>query len=368
MTDVIFKELSSNNNKLIAIAELNAPKSLNALNLSMIKLLTKKLSSWQQDDNIAMVILQGAGEKAFCAGGDVVSLYHYLHELDTPIDDDVITSGFANEFFSEEYVLDQLIHNFNKPIMIWGDGYIMGGGIGLFAGASHRVTTERTLMAMPEVSIGLFPDVGSSWFLNKTPEDLGLFLGITGAVFNAVDANYLGLSDYIIDSSSKNGVFDHLLTVDWQDNDRNHSLLKQALTEFSNRFEHHLPNEVKNNEVAIAKLLAFDNIADIHTAISNVQTDNNWLNKAKNKLLAGSPLSACIIYRQLQTTKTLSLSECFTSELNLILRCCQYTEAREGIRALLVDKDKNPNWAFSNISDVDHKLVDWFFSAINEKI
>ncbi|TWX54669.1 enoyl-CoA hydratase/isomerase family protein [Colwellia hornerae] len=368
MTDVIFKELSCKNNKRIAIAELNAPKSLNALNLSMIRLLTKKLTSWQQDDNIAVVILQGAGEKAFCAGGDVVSLYRYLHELNTPIDDDVITSGFANEFFSEEYVLDQLIHNFSKPIMIWGDGYIMGGGIGLFAGASHRITTERTLMAMPEVSIGLYPDVGSSWFLNKTPEDLGLFLGITGAVFNAADANYLGLSDYTIDSSSKNGVFDHLLIVNWQDNDQNHCLLDQALKDFSKRFEHTLPAEVKNNKAAIAKLLAFDNIVDIHTAILNVQTDNKWLNKAKNKLLSGSPLSACIIYRQLQTTKALSLSECFTSELNLILRCCQYTEACEGIRALLVDKDKSPNWSFSNISDVDHKLVDWFFSPIDKKI
>ena len=365
MSDVIFTELSSTNNKKIAIAELNAPKSLNALNLSMIKLLTQQLTSWQQDDNIAVVILQGGGEKAFCAGGDVVSLYHYLNELARPIDDDVITSGFAHDFFGQEYVLDQLIHNFSKPIMIWGDGYVMGGGVGLFAGASHRITTERTLMAMPEVSIGLYPDVGSTWFLNKTPGELGLFLGITGAVFNAADAKYIGLSDYTINSSSKKSVYDCLLAVDWQDNGKNYQLLDQTLLPFSNDFEHHLYSELKANEVGIEKLLDFDNIVDIHTAILNVQTDNKWLTQAKNKLRAGSPLSACIIYRQLQTTKTLSLSECFTSELNLVLRCCQYVETCEGVRALLVDKDKKPNWSFTNISDVDNKLIDWFFSPIH---
>jgi enoyl-CoA hydratase/carnithine racemase len=365
MSDVIFTELSSINNKKIAIAELNAPKSLNALNLSMIKLLTQQLTSWQQDDSIAVVVLQGAGEKAFCAGGDVVSLYHYLNELVTPIDDQVIKTGFAHDFFGQEYVLDQLIHNFSKPIMIWGDGYVMGGGVGLFAGASHRITTERTLMAMPEVTIGLYPDVGSSWFLNKAPSELGLFLGITGAVFNAADAKYIGLSDYTIDSLSKKDIFDYLLTVDWQDNNKNYQLLDKTLLGFSNEFEHHLHSELKANEVGIAKLLAFDNIVDIHTAILNVKTENKWLTQAKNKLQAGSPLSACIIYRQLQTTKALSLSECFASELNLILRCCQYSEACEGVRALLVDKDKNPNWSFSNISDVDSKLIDWFFSPIN---
>ncbi|MFT5813381.1 MAG: enoyl-CoA hydratase/carnithine racemase, partial [Psychroserpens sp.] len=314
MSGVIFTELSSKNNKKIAIAELNAPKSLNALNLSMIKLLIQQLSSWQQDDSIAVVILQGAGDKAFCAGGDVVSLYHYLNELATPIDDQVIKTGFAHDFFGQEYVLDQLIHNFSKPIMIWGDGYVIGGGVGLFAGASHRITTERTLMAMPEITIGLYPDVGSSWFLNKAPGELGLFLGITGAVFNAADAKYIGLSDYTIDSLSKKDIFDHLLTVDWQDNNKNYQLLDQTLLGFSNDFKHHLHSELKANEAGIAKLLAFDNIVDIHTAILNVKTENKWLTQAKNKLQTGSAISACITYRQLKTTKTLSLNECFASE------------------------------------------------------
>ncbi len=364
MSEVIFKELSSKNNKKIGIAELNAPKSLNALNLSMIKLLIRQLTCWEQDDSIALVVMQSISEKAFCAGGDVVSLYHYLNDLPALIDDHIIKTGFAHEFFSQEYRLDQLIHKFKKPIMVWGDGYIMGGGIGLFAGASHRVTTERTLMAMPEVSIGLYPDVGASWFLNKMPDDMGLFLGITGAFFNAEDAKYIGLTHYIIDSSTKNLIYKSLQEIEWQKNDSNYELLDRLLLKFSNNFTHYLHSELRANKADIAKLLAFDNIVDIHTAILSLKTENKWLAQAKNKLMAGSPLSACIIYQQLQVTKGLSLSECFASELNLTLRCCQYSETCEGVRALLVDKDKNPHWAFSHVSDVQQKLLDWFFSPV----
>ena len=229
MSPVIFSEIKTKTEKRIALAELNAPQSLNALNMSMFELLHKQLLEWQSNDEIAMVILQGSGDKAFCAGGDVVSLYHALkierenitdsqsstvqETAETIIDDQTIINSFGYDFFALEYQVDQLIHEFTKPILVWGDGYIMGGGIGLFAGASHKVVTEKTLLAMPEVTIGLYPDVGASWFLNKVSNNTGLFLGITGAIFNAVDALNIGLANVAIKSSVKSEVISSLSNV-----------------------------------------------------------------------------------------------------------------------------------------------------------
>ncbi|ARD42866.1 enoyl-CoA hydratase/isomerase family protein [Colwellia sp. PAMC 21821] len=383
MSPVIFSEIKTKNNKRIAIAELNAPKSLNALNMSMFVLLHKQLIAWQNNDEIAMVIIQGAGDKAFCAGGDVVSLYHALKtQRDNSasiesnnltqtsasiINDETIMASFGHEFFSLEYQVDQLIHEFTKPILVWGDGYIMGGGIGLFAGASHKVVTEKTLLAMPEITIGLYPDVGASWFLNKMPNNIGLFLGMTGAIFNAADALNIGLATIGINSNLKNDVIAGLSDIDWQSNNENYDLLDQALSQFVQQSEQAfklMPSNVVEHQALITQLTDFDNAADIYQAILALETDNDWLQRAQAKLRKGSPLSAMIIYQQLLLSKDLSLADCFASELNLSLRCCQYPELSEGVRALLVDKDKTPRWAYENINDIPAELLTWFFTPV----
>ena len=371
MSVVLFKELVTNNDKKIAIAELNSPKSLNALSLEMMTLLITQLTLWQDDDDVVLVILQGAGDKAFCAGGDVVSLYHALTEQRKTVqpneefvvlDETTIRDNLAYEFFTKEYYLDQFIHEYSKPIMVWGDGYVIGGGIGLFSGASHRVVTEKTLLAMPEITIGLYPDVGASWFLNKAPSNIGLFLGLTGAIFNAADAKYIGLADVLVNSTDQQAIIDRLITVQWQDNEKNPVLLSEVLTEFSANSETGLASNVKSNEVLISRLTAYDNCADIYHAIINEEFDDKWLQSAQKKLKNGSPLSAALIYQQLTSSKDFTLAECFASELNLSLRCCQYPEFSEGVRALLVDKDKTPNWRYENINNVPEETVDWFFT------
>ncbi len=374
MSSVIFNELNTRNNKKIAIAELNAPQSLNALNLSMIELLLKQLYSWQNDDDVAMVIIQGAGDKAFCAGGDVVSLFHALQSertegetiQDSPavINDHVIINSLANEFFSKEYQLDQLIHHYPKPIMVWGNGYIIGGGLGLFAGASHRVATEKSLLAMPEITIGLYPDVGASWFLNRAPSNIGLFLGMTGAMFNASDAKYIGLADVIVNSADHQAILARLLTTPWRTNIEDSALLSQVLTDFSGDFDIEIESKVQQNEALIATLTNFENGVDVYNAILNQEFDDKWLQTAQKKLKDGSPLSALLIFRQLALSKHLSLAACFASELNLSLRCCQFPEFSEGVRALLVDKDKSPNWHYDNIGEIPENTLDWFFSPL----
>lgn len=385
MSPVIFSEIETKTNKRIALAELNAPQSLNALNMSMFELLHKQLLEWQSNDEIAMVILQGAGNKAFCAGGDVVSLYHALKTerenstdnqsstvqeiAKTIINDQTIINSFGYDFFALEYQVDQLIHEFTKPILVWGDGYIMGGGIGLFAGASHKVVTEKTLLAMPEVTIGLYPDVGASWFLNKVSNNTGLFLGMTGAIFNAVDALNIGLANVAIKSSVKSDVISSLSNVQWQTNNENYELLDKALNKFVQQSEQafaSITSNVVEHQAIIKQLTNFDNGADIYQAILALDTESDWLQRAQAKLKKGSPLSALIIYQQLLLSKDLTLEQCFASELNLSLRCCQYPEFSEGVRALLVDKDKSPSWQYENINDIPAERLAWFFTPVEK--
>lgn len=166
MTDVVlFRELESVSDKKIGIATLNAEASLNALSLEMVRLLKAQLLDWQTRNDIALVLLEGSGEKAFCAGGDVVKLYQATIDAKKAAEKDGNASRLAPDvqtFFQEEYELDYLIHTYQKPFMVWGHGIVMGGGLGLFAGASHRIVTEKSRIAMPEITIGLYPDVGLS--------------------------------------------------------------------------------------------------------------------------------------------------------------------------------------------------------------
>ena len=361
---VNFRETAASNGKIIAIAELNAPKSLNAISLPMVNQLYHQLNVWKDDSEIALVVIEGTGDKAFCAGGDVVSLYHDLKSREFPISDIDIEQTLAYEFFNQEYQLDQLIHNYPKPILAWANGYVMGGGIGLVAGASHKVTTENTTFAMPEVTIGLYPDVGASYFLNQMPDQIGLFLGITGATFNASDASKLGLSDHFIEHSKKASLMSELKKIDWGNNPEiNEQLLSNFLDEQSKSSNVKLPTSlIEEHKAEIASCFESTNINDIVDSILAMETDSSWFNKVKDKLSAGSPLSVAITHRLLNENKGLSLAECFEVEGRLSKRCSQFTEFNEGVRALLVDKDRTPNWTYKSLNQIDPKRLDWFFS------
>src|SRR5690606_3190798 len=198
---VLFEERAAGGGKRIAFAQLNAEKSLNALNQTMIDLLRPRLAAWAEDPAIACVVLSGSGDKAFCAGGDIIGLYRAMREHPGG------PNPLVERFFETEYRLDYQIHTYPKPILCWGHGIVMGGGLGLMAGASHRVATERSRIAMPELGIGFFRDVGASWFLNRMPGRLGLYLGLTGSTLNATDALYAGLADYFVPAAQRDAVF-----------------------------------------------------------------------------------------------------------------------------------------------------------------
>ncbi|WP_448550113.1 enoyl-CoA hydratase/isomerase family protein [Thalassotalea fusca] len=361
MSDVVlFDKLMCGNGKQIGVATLNSEKSLNALSGQMIELLYPQLLEWQQDSNVALVILQGAGEKAFCAGGDIVNLYKAMSAYPNEYSPEV------EKYFTEEYRLDYLIHTYNKPLLVWGNGIVMGGGLGMMVGASHRVVTETSRIAMPEISIGLYPDVGGTWFLNRMPNNCGLFLGLTGASINAADAKYTKMADYFVENSMKQLLVDKLLDVNWGDtNALNHEKLSMAIKEQEVLSIAKMPHSnVKGHQAMIDNVVEADDLSATVDNILSVEVDDKWFNRAQASLKNGSAVSAQIVFKQLHSTKAMTLADCFRLELGLSVKCGQYGEFVEGIRALLIDKDNQPKWKYSNVNDVPEKEIDWFFESL----
>ncbi|MBN8444536.1 MAG: enoyl-CoA hydratase/isomerase family protein [Gammaproteobacteria bacterium] len=356
---VLFDTLQAENGKLIGVATLNSEKSLNALSLAMVELLLPQLQVWKDDPQIAMVLLQGAGDKAFCAGGDIRDLYHSMKQQPGEF------QPYVQDFFSKEYHLDYLIHTFEKPVLVWGNGIVMGGGLGLMAGASHRVVTVTSRIAMPEMAIGLYPDVGGSWFLNRMPAGCGLFLGLTGASINAADAKFIDLADHFIPHDKKSAVLAGLQQVRWGNTVAlNHQKLSDLLLQLEQQSLNQQPSsQVRAHQHSIAGLAALGSLPATMDAILAMPGDDVWLNKAKTSLQYGSPITAHIVYRLLQLGQSKILADSFRLELGLSVQCGKLGEFTEGVRALLIDKDQQPKWLYSDVASVPVHVIDQLFSS-----
>lgn len=362
---VLFSELPLNNGQKIGVATLNAPRALNALSLEMIDQLLAKFETWASDQQIAAVWLEGMGDKAFCAGGDIVALYRSMTEY-TGGTDPAKENPYAESFFTTEYKLDYLIHTYPKPLIVWGNGIVMGGGMGLFAGAAFRVVTETSRLAMPEITIGLYPDVGGSWFLNRMPGRCGLFLGLTGANFNATDAIFVGLADRFITHDQRNKVLAALEEAPWRED--HFRTVSQVLREFEEKSKTAKPTSfIVANFVEIQDLTDADSDLERVKKIMAYEGEDKWLKRAASSLAAGSPTAMLLIQEQLRRTRYASLREVFQQELNLSVQACLKGEFAEGIRALLIDKDKNPRWTYPNVDAVEKQWIDSFFEPLWEE-
>ncbi|MCX5591723.1 enoyl-CoA hydratase/isomerase family protein [Alcaligenes endophyticus] len=344
----------------LGVARLNRPDSLNSLNLEMCSALYQQLLQWQDDDSIAMVLLEASGERAFCAGGDLHGLYAGMQAN---------TSGqawdnhYAREFFDVEYRLDYLLHRYAKPVLGWGSGIVMGGGVGLFMACSHRVCSDTTRWAMPEISIGLFPDVGGTWMLSHLPAGMGYFLALTGAQLGASDCLHLGLANYYVEQQQYAQLQAALLQQNWtacaQDNA---ALLDALLAQFTPQS---LPTgPLQQHYQAISAAFAglnFDRMCAQITAWA--QSDDAWLARAAKTFQAGAPGSARLSYSLLRQARYLSLAEVFRLEYIVSLQCGVQGDFQEGIRALLIDKDKQPKWQPATLSDATDEWVKRFFVA-----
>ncbi|MDE2421052.1 MAG: enoyl-CoA hydratase/isomerase family protein [Gammaproteobacteria bacterium] len=361
---VLFGTLTADNGRRIGMITLNAEKTLNALSLDMIDLITEQLEAWATDEDLAIVILQAAGDKAFCAGGDLQNLYQsMLIHHDSPEKDDIRANPYARDFFDREYRLDYFIHTYPKPILCWGHGIVMGGGIGLMAGASHRVVTEKSRLAMPEIAIGLFPDVGGSYFLNRMPGKLGLFLALTGAMINTADAKFAQLADYAIAQVDKSKVLDELLRQPWgTTHDENSQLLDIVLRRSEIKLEV-VQGPLQVHFEAINELCNKNDLTQVVQAIITLDPEEAWLKKAVAALKAGSPSSAHLANLLLNQTVNLPLADVFRLEYIAALHCAARPDFAEGIRALLIDKDLKPEWQPATHAKITPKWVNGFIES-----
>ncbi len=302
----------------VATVTLNRPAALNALSYGMLQGLAAWLDAWERDDGVRMVVLRGAGEKAFCAGGDIRALHDSFRAG---------TRGHR-EFFEIEYALDYRIHTYPKTTVAMMDGIVMGGGMGISQGARVRIVGERTKMAMPETGIGLFPDVGGSYFLPRLPGKLGIYLGLVGPTLGAADAIYSGLAD----------VYAGVAPLPASD-----------LAELRPAIDSHFGRS---------------SVAEILASLKGEDRPGyrEWAATTLEALSRRSPTMLAVTLEQLHRGATLSLAECFRMELNLIHGCFEQGDFIEGIRALIVEKDNQPRWRPGRLEDVERPAVEAFFT------
>ena len=355
-----FEELTGTDGARLGIASLDAEKSLNALSLPMINALSDKLNAWAKDPQIVCVLLRGNGAKAFCAGGEVRSLVEACraHPGEVP--------PLAAQFFAAEYRLDYSLHTYPKPLIGWGHGYVLGGGMGLLQGASTRIVTPSSRLAMPEITIGLYPDVGASWFLARLPGKLGLFLGLTGAHMNGRDAIDLDLADRFLLDEQQPELIEGLLQLNWQEqtdmqlNSLPKALQQEAVAQMPEA--QWLPRRQQIDE-----LLDVSDVTCAWKAIS-LQRDSHdpLIARAAKTLSEGSPLTAHLVWEQIRRARHLSLAEVFQMEYTLSLNCCRHPEFSEGVRARLIDKDQKPHWHWPDVSSVPDAVVEAHFHKVWE--
>lgn len=309
---------------------LNRPAGLNAITLEMVRSLTAQLQAWADDPQVYAVVLRGAGEKAFCAGGDIRSLYDSFKNGDT----------LHQAFFVEEYALDLAIHHYRKPVLALMDGFVLGGGMGLVQGADLRVVTERSRLAMPEVAIGYFPDVGGSYFLPRIPGELGIYLGLTGVQIRAADALYCGLADWSIDSAKLSDLDHKLNQLQWQD-----SPLKDLQGVLAKLAVQQLPDApLAALRPAIDHFFALPDVPSIIEQLQEVTVadSHEWALSTVELMQTRSPLAMAVTLKMLRRGRRLPLEQCFALELHLDRQWFERGDLIEGVRALIIDKDKAP--------------------------
>lgn len=331
---------------------LNRPSGLNALTLQMVRDLRLQLEHWAIDPQVHAVVLRGNGPKGFCAGGDIRSLY------------DSYKNGarLHRDFFVEEYELDLLIHHYRKPTVALMDGFTLGGGMGLAQGAELRVVTERSRLAMPEVGIGYFPDVGGSYFLSRIPGELGTYLGVTGVQIQAADALYCGLADWYLDADKLATLDERLDTLDWGDNPLKD--LQGVLARLGTQTLVDPP--LVELRPAIDHFFAQPDIASVIEQLRSVTVgdSHDWAVKTADLMDTRSPLGMAVTLELLRRGRHLSLEDCFKMELHLDQQWFDHGDLIEGVRALLIDKDKQPRWNPATVAGLDRQRVDQFFEGL----
>jgi enoyl-CoA hydratase/carnithine racemase len=332
----------------VAHLTLNRPQTLNALSYAMIKGMAELFTRWARDDKVKAIVMRGAGEKAFCAGGDIRALRESaLHH-----------GTLHHDFFIDEYRLDYQLHRYVKPVICLLDGIVMGGGMGISQGSGYRIVGPKTKMAMPETGIGLFPDVGGSYFLSRSP--YGMYLGLTGSVIKAADAIEAGLADRYMSSESIASMVNALDAHAWT---------ARPVDDVARLIDAHssVAGEppLASIKPAIARYFAPQKSVAEMLALLNADDKGEfgeWASHTVAVLEKRSPTLLEVTRRQLNRGAKMSLAECFRMELGIVYHCFEHGDLMEGIRAVILDKDNQPKWQPATLAQLDADNVAAFFA------
>ena len=329
------------------IIRLNRPKTINAVTLDMFRDIDKALGMFEADPSVSVVVLEGSGERGLCAGGDIRALYKSSQ----------MNGDLGKVLWREEYVLNARIKKFPKPYVAFMDGIVMGGGVGLSAHASHRVVTERTTLAMPEVGLGFFPDVGGTWLLSHAPGEIGTYFGLTGQTMNGPDAVYAGFADAVVPSSRLAGLRDVLTKA------RPGSTASEIRALIDGFATGETAGPVAAMRATIDRWFSYDRMEDIIAALTH---DRSKLAQSTLKTLGEkSPRGMVVALKLLRLARqSSSLEECLVREYRAALEVFRSDDFREGVRAAVIDKDRNPKWSPPRIEDVTPDMIAPYFANI----
>lgn len=343
MSETIHTSVSNGTGLIV----LDRPKALNSLSLDMVRAITQALLAWRDDASVDAVVIRSSSDKAFCAGGDI--RFFYEAGRSTPQGG----SALVEDFFTEEYSLNHLVHFYPKPYIALMDGVVMGGGMGVAQGGI-RIVTDKTKMAMPEVNIGLFPDVGGSYFLSRAPGALGYYLGVTGVTINAADALYAGLADHYAPVADRSALDVLLGSTPGAD-------LPRALADYA--AAHNAgDSKLAANREAIDRHFSAGSVPAI---VASLQADGSEFAQQTLAVMATrSPLMMCVTHELIKRGAALDVAACLRMERALVRRNFENGEVIEGVRALVIDKDNAPQWHPATLEEVTQEMVQALFKPV----
>jgi enoyl-CoA hydratase/carnithine racemase len=340
----------------IGFITLDRAKALNALSLDMVRALTTLLRDWQHDDDIMAVVIRASSERAFCAGGDI----RFFYQVGTA--GPAGGSALLEDFFTEEYALNHLIHHYPKPYIAFMDGIVMGGGMGVSQGGPQsrlRIVTEKTAMAMPEVHIGLFPDVGGSYFLSRAPGRLGDWLALTGQTIGAADALYAGLADVALPAAALPELLSALEGQPLASGAEVTALIRAYAAPYAAEFKPEASMLAMNRETIERHFTH----GDMQAIVASLESeDSEFAQKSLASLRRGSPLLLCVTLEQLRRGADMTVAECLRMERTMVRHSFEGAEVLEGIRARVIEKDNAPRWSPATLDEVSREQVEQFFS------
>ncbi|XSC47215.1 enoyl-CoA hydratase/isomerase family protein [Bradyrhizobium sp. RDT10] len=329
------------------ILRLNRPKAINAVTLEMFHDIDRALDAFEADPAVAVILLEGAGERGLCAGGDIRALW----------ESSKVKGDLGKILWRDEYILNARIKKFPKPYVAFMDGIVMGGGVGLSAHSSHRVVTDKTKLAMPEVGLGFFPDVGGTWLLSHSPGEIGTYFGLTGQTMNGPDAIHAGFADAVVPSAKLAPLREALTKVR---TGISSAEVKALIAGFATG---ETAGPVAAMQAKIDGWFAYDRMEDIVAAL---QRDGSELALSTLKTLnEKSPRGMVVTLNLLRLARAASsLEECLVREYRAALEVFASDDFREGVRAAVIDKDRNPKWSPPRIEDVTPAMVAPYFAEI----